>query len=48
MRKLINIHLATGECIMKERIAVKLTVITTGYSKDMIMAGMKPKNIIKK
>jgi hypothetical protein len=33
---------------MKEKIAVIPTVITKGSWKGMIMAGMRPKNIIKK
>jgi len=48
MRKLINIYLAIVGCIMKGKIAVILTVITKGLWKDMIMAGTKPKNIIRK
>jgi hypothetical protein len=48
MRKLINIRLATGGCITKEKIAVILTVITKGFRKGKIMAGTKPKNIIRK
>jgi len=39
MRKLINIHLAIGGCITKEKIAVILMVITKGSWKGMIMAG---------
>jgi len=48
MRKLINIHLAIGGCIMKEKIAVIPTVITKGSWKGIIVAGMKPKNINRK
>jgi hypothetical protein len=48
MPKSINIHLATGGCIMKEKIVVILTVITKGLRKAMIIARMKRKNIIRK
>jgi len=48
MRKLINIHLAIGGCIMKEKIVVIPTAITRGSWKGMIMAGTKPKNITRK
>jgi len=48
MRKLISIHRATGECIMKEKIAVIRTVLTKRFWNDMIMARMKPKNITRK
>jgi len=48
MRKLINIHLATGGYITKEKIALIPTVITKGSWKGMKMAGTRPKNIIRK
>jgi len=47
MPKLTNIHLAIGGCIMKEKVAVIPMAITKGFWKDMVMAGMKPKNIIR-
>ena len=48
MRKLINIHLETGGCIMQEKIAVILMVISKGSCKGMIMAAMKLRNITRK
>jgi hypothetical protein len=38
----------TGGCITKERIVVKMTDTTKCSWKGLIMAGMKPKNIIRK
>jgi len=44
----INIHLEIGGCIMKDKIAGTQTVMTKGYWKDMIMARMKRKDIIRR
>jgi len=48
MEKLINIHLAIGGYIMKEKIAVIWTAITKGSWSGMIMAAMRLKNNTKK
>ena len=48
MRKLKNIHLATGGCIMKENNVVSPTVKTKGCWNGMIMDGTNLKNITRK
>ena len=41
---MLSIHLAIGGCITKEKIVAIPTVITKGYWKGTIMAGIEPKN----